>query len=612
MLPNTKPLRKKFMENHLRMGADSGSHVDSVKEENIIHWLTLYRRNWHIFVDMVLQIKLKPFQMLMIYLMGISDVFFAICSRGLSKSFIVSLAAIVKMLLFPYSEIIITASTIPQANVLVEKKIRDELIKKLSPYLLYLYEKEYLVITKSDDGYKITCTLNGSTLEVLPALDSSRGRRATFLIYEECRLIKKSMIDSVFSPMAHPRQAKYLSNPVYANDKRWLEECQSIYITSARYKYEYFWNTFKETFTGYFYDKRTHYNIFAGDIFMSIDNGLKTWGDYRKSKKMLGEYDNRMENLNEMIGENEDAFFTIKSFKQNQIIQRCFRPPTDMDIYLNHDMGNSPKEDTEIRLVISDYAFANTVSSQKNDNTIIMCMSLHWKGNRFERHVDYIEGYPAGDSLGAADRAREIFWDYQADYLIPDIRSGGEALYNKMTMELENPNHGVLWDKRGLTVSDELELHVVPEGKLQDLRNRTVDKNAIPCIVPITGSTTLNSTMWIELRKQLDNGNIKFLVPMQTYQESLEDNGDIFGMTSEEVANALLPYAQVDLLVNEAVNLKAEIKDGGVKLSEPKNGFKDRAVCLSYGNYIASKIENIWQRRMVNQKVDYSDIQLVW
>ena len=87
MLPNTKPLRKKFMENHLRMGADSGGHVDSVKEENIIHWVSLYRRNWHIFVDMVLQIKLKPFQMLMIYLMGISDVFFAICSRGLSKTF---------------------------------------------------------------------------------------------------------------------------------------------------------------------------------------------------------------------------------------------------------------------------------------------------------------------------------------------------------------------------------------------------------------------------------------------------------------------------------------------------------------------------------------------
>ena len=612
MLPNTKPLRKKFMENHLRMGADSGSHVDSAKEENAIEWISLYRRNWHIFVDMVLQIKLKPFQMLMIYLMGVSDVFFAICSRGLSKTFIVGLAAVVKMLLYPYSEVIITASTIPQANVIVDKKIRDELIKKLSPYLLYLYEKEYLIITKSDDGFKITCTLNGSTLEVLPALESSRGRRSTFTIYEECRLLKKGIIDSVFEKMAHPRQAKYLENPIYANDPRWLEECKSIYITSARYKYEWFWNTFKDTLTGYYTDKKTNYNIFAGDIFMSIDNGLKTWGDLRKARKMSGEMDFLMEDLNVMIGENEDAFFTIKSFKQNQILEKCFRPPTEMDIYLNHDMGNAPKEDNEIRLVISDYAFANTTSNQKNDNTIIMCMSLHWKGNRFERHVDYIEGHPASDSLGAADRAREIYWDYQADYLIPDLRSGGEVLYNRMTMEWDNPNHGVLWDKRGLTVSDELELHVVPEGKLQDLRNRTVDKNAIPCIVPITGSTTLNSTMWIELRKQLDNGNIKFLVPMQIYQESLEDDGDIFGMTSEELADALLPYAQVDLLVNEAVNLKAEIKDGGVKLSEPKNGFKDRAVCLSYGNYIASKIENIWQRRMVNQKVDYTNIQLVW
>ena len=93
-----------------------------------------------------------------------------------------------------------------------------------------------------------------------------------------------------------------------------------------------------------------------------------------------------------------------------------------MDIYLNRDMGNPPKEDTEIRLVISDYAFANTTSKQANDNTIIMCMSLHWKGNRFERHVDYIEGHPASDSLGAADRAREIYWDYEADYLIPDLK----------------------------------------------------------------------------------------------------------------------------------------------------------------------------------------------
>ena len=81
-------IRRKFMDNHLITTEYESQDVSSSKEENIIEWLTLFqsfRRNWHIYVDMVLGIKLRPFQMIMIYLMGISDIFYAICSRGLSK-----------------------------------------------------------------------------------------------------------------------------------------------------------------------------------------------------------------------------------------------------------------------------------------------------------------------------------------------------------------------------------------------------------------------------------------------------------------------------------------------------------------------------------------------
>lgn len=608
-------LRRKFMENHLVSTSlrSSNKKAPQEKEDNIIDWVTLFRRNWHIFVDLILQIKLKPFQVLIIYLMGISNVFFAICSRGLSKTFLVGLAAIVKMLLYPYSEVIITASTIAQANVIVEKKIRDELIKKLSPYLLYLYEKEYLVITKSDDGYKISCSLNGSTLEVLPANEGSRGRRATLLIYEECRLLKKGIIDSVFDKMAHPRQAKFIiNNPEYAQDKRWIEECQSIYITSARYKFEWFWRTFKDCVTGYYNDKKTKYNVFAGDIFLSIENGLKTWGDLRRSKKMSSDMDYRMEDLNEMIGEAEDAFFKIQNFTENQIIEKSFIPPSNIDIYTLKDLGNPSKKDNELRLVIADYAFANTTSREANDNTIILLMSLHWKGNRFERHVDYIEGHPAGDSLGAADRVRELFWDYKADYLIPDLRSGGETLFNRMTMQWEHPERGHMWNPCGLTVVNEKELHVVPSNKIDDLIGRTVDKNALPCIIPMIGTSELNAIMWVELKKQLESNNIKFLIPMQKRQELLEDNGDFFNLSSEDLAKELAPYGQVDLLVQESVNLSAEFKDGRVKLKEPRMGTKDRAVCLSYGNYIASKLENKYNQSMQEEEFDINDIQLIF
>lgn len=610
MKSNTKGLRRGFMENQLRSTQITATHKPKEKEDNIIEWITLFRRNWHIYVDMVLGIKLRPFQMIMIYLMGISDVFFAICSRGLSKTFIVGLGAICKMNLYPYSEIVITSSTLPQANKMVEDKIRDELIKKLSPYLLYMYDNEYLVITKSDDGYKIVNTLNGSILRVLPCLDSSRGVRATLLIYEECRLLKKGIIDSVFEKMAHPRQAKYLEKPEYASNKRWLEECQSIYITSARFKFEWFWRTFKDCVTGYYIDNKTRYNIFAGDIFMSIANGLKTWGDYRKSKKMSGEMDFRMEDLNEMVGEAEDAFFTIQSFKDNQTIQKCFRPPTIEQLYMGADLGNLKKEENEIRLIISDFAFANTTSREKNDNTIIFFMSLHWKGNRFERRIDYIEGFPASDSLGAADRIRGLIWDYQADYYILDLRNGGEVLFNYLTIPKENPERGSAWDIHGLGLADKYQ--VIPQGKIDDLKSRTVDKNYKPCIIPMIGTSELNSVMWVELKKQLSCNNIKFLVTMQDRQTILEDSGEYFKLTSEELANELIPYGQTEELIREAINLKAEFRNDKVKLIEPRSGTKDRAVVLSYGNYIASLIENEWNKQAQTEEIDVSQIQLVW
>lgn len=415
-------LRRQFLNNHLMTtniySTDRKNNAE--KEENVIHWTTLFRRNWHIYAEMILGIELRPFQKIMLYLMGISEIFFGVCSRGLSKSFLVGLGGLIAMNLFPYSEVVITSSTISQANKLVEKKIRDELIKKLSPYLLYMYEKEYLVITKSDDGYKIENKLNGSTLVVLACLDSSRGSRATFLVYEEARLLKKTIIDSVFEPMAHPRQAKYLSNIKYSSNPRWLEECKHVYITSSRYKFEWFYTLFKKTFTRIFTDQRTVCNIFAGDIFMAIDNGLKTWNDYRNAQTH-SQTDFRTESLNEFIGEIEDAFFTIKSFKENQIIEECFRPLPPLERYITDYTKFHPKEEDEIRIVGVDYAFANTTKEgQQNANTVIVCFSGKWKGNRFERQLEYIETHEASDSLGAANRVRELFWLYHADYLVPD------------------------------------------------------------------------------------------------------------------------------------------------------------------------------------------------
>lgn len=57
------------------------------KRNNIKKWCSFYRRNINLYASRHLKIKLHPFQHIMMYLMGTSQVFFAICSRGISKNY---------------------------------------------------------------------------------------------------------------------------------------------------------------------------------------------------------------------------------------------------------------------------------------------------------------------------------------------------------------------------------------------------------------------------------------------------------------------------------------------------------------------------------------------
>lgn len=608
-------LRRQFLNRQLATtSVGGGGYLTDKQKENVKKWITRYRRNWDLFAEEVLQIKLYPIQKIIIHMMGISQEFMAIATRGAAKSFLCGLGALICFCLYPYSEIVITSSTIPQASKLVEKKIRDELIKKLSPYLLYMYEHEYIVITKSNtsDGgaYTIENKLNGSTISVLACLESSRGARSTFNIYEECRLLKKNIIDSVFEPMGHARQAKYLLNPKY-NTRRWQEKARSFYITSARYSYEWFAKKYQDIFDSYFTSKHEKYIPFAEDIFAAIDDGSRTWADYRKNKKSMSAIDFEMEILNRMFSENQDAYFDYKSFHTNQTLTQAAKLPTLRDIFSGQLKSLPEKKNGEIRLVISDLAFSGNNSREKNDNTVFMCMSLHWKDFRFERHIDYIETRPGGGADKTVLRLKELFHDYEADYLVMDTRSGGEAVYDYLSGKTPHPNRGI-WNDSGFTVTNEKDLWIASDGKNAELASRAVDKNAIPCMVAVIGTSEVNSMCWQSLKKQLETNNIKFLISMQDKQAELEDSGEYFGMTAEQLAEYLAPYGQTELLIQEAVNLSAEFRNGLVRLTEPRSGYKDRAVVLAYANYVAEKIDTKYSQSLQNDDDDYSDIQLVF
>ena len=312
-----------------------------------------------------------------------------------------------------------------------------------------------------------------------------------------------------------------------------------------------------------------------------------------------------------MFQNNEDSYFDFKSFKDNQTLTKPADPPTAKDTYTGRFTTTAEKKPNEIRLVVADLAFSGNNNRERNDNTVFMCMSLHWKDFRFERHVDYIETRPGGGADKVVLRLKELYYGYQADYLIYDSRSGGEVVFDYMSGQTDNPNW-LKWNNSGFTVVDDKTLHFVQDGKISELVNRTIDINAVKCLVPFIGTAETNSLAWQSLRKQLETNNIKFLVSMQDAQTAMEDNGEIYNLTSEQLADKLVPFGQTDLLIQECVNLSAEFKNGLVKLKEPRTGYKDRAVVLAYANYFAEKLDTKYSQSMQEDEFNMDDVQLVF
>ena len=93
----------------------------------------------------------------------------------------------------------------------------------------------------------------------------------------------------------------------------------------------------------------------------------------------------------------------------------------------------------------------------------------------------------------------------------------------------------------------------------------------------------------------------------------LEDSGEFYKMTSEELADVLYPHLMTENLIQEAVGLNCEMRDNKIKLTETGSNTKDLIVLLSYLNYVADKLENERNKYLYGQDdEDYEDIQLVY
>jgi hypothetical protein len=544
------------------------------QRNQIIMWNDFFRKNPHRFAKMYLNVQLYPYQIVMLYLMSVSNVFVGICARSAAKSFIVCLFAVIQCLLYPGSEIVIGASTLKQAGLIISSKLT--MLRDNSNNL----QREISQLTANMNNYSCTF-INGSKITVVAANEGSRGYRASTLILDEFRILKKEIVDQVFIPFLYARKAPFMHDPKYSN---LVFEPKTLSISSSWLKSDWWYKDTVETIKMVADGKSA--GFFATDMYVCLKHGIKTANQIEAERRKADPISFKMEYLNEVVGQSNNAYFQLSQFRRD--IKKAFYPQRMDETYNpKRNPFDLKKGDQEIRVVSMDFA---SRANRLNDNSIIICARLTPTHKGYQRQIVYIESMHGVNSIAQAARLKNIFFDFSADYCVLDIGGVGISAFDSLSAVTRDEMRGIDYPAFGVMESPEI------DEKLKDeLRARGLAITNIPVLFPISATQKSNSEFAVEMRTALQKKLFNFLSSEDEAEDYLVRTNKEFLENKEESTSHswyLHPYVQTTLLVSECINLEMQMVNGMIKLVEPTSSSrKDRYSSLSYLNHLCSILD---------------------
>lgn len=470
-----------------------------------------------------------------------------------------------------------------QAKLIVSDKILDELCE-WSPIL----KKEIESWSTNDNDIYVKFK-NGSKITVFVANENARGLRSNAICREETRMIDKKVEDSVISPFQTPRKPKYMLRDDYKNNPILEEEPIDIYISSSWYDDgNWMWDVADQALDA----MKNHKGgvMLAFDESITLKHGLKTLKQLMKEKKKQDPATWKIEFLNLKVRDSISSYFTYKMLLDRQVCKHVFYPRNSIEFKMNKKNKFAiPKQDNEIRIVSNDIAF---VAGNQNDNSVYSCIraipeikTYNDENNKVEikqgyrRQYPYLEANQMGDTTLQALRIRQLYEDFDADYIVLDARNGGLQICYSLQKVMYDEERGI--EYKPLKCMNNKEYAKVCQ-----------DESAKECIYVINATQQLNSDIAIAFRKNLLEGNIDFLVNNNTAKEEIlsqiKEYSDVDMQSQLE-----LPFIQTQLMINECAELQYEKlpQTGLIKIHEQGSKRKDRYTSCSYGSYFIDQLE---------------------
>lgn len=542
------------------------------KTMNTVAWKAgYYRKNPQRFCTEVLNIPLKWFQKILLWVMMNYNYTMYLAARGQGKTWLTALFCCIRCILFPGTKIVVCAGTLKQANEVL-LKIQDDFMKQ-SPILCSEIEKCNIGQNDATISFR-----NGSWIKTRVSTNNARSARANCLIADEFRMIDETIMNTVLRKfLTSPRQPRYLNKPEY---KHLRERNKEIYMSSCWFKSSW---AYKKAigYTRSFFDDKRKYFICGLPYQISIKEGLllREQLEDEMNEPDYNELQQAMEMECMWFGDTGDSLFKFTDFNKRRKIKNALMP-----LKFYSDSVTVPNvTGAEERILSVDVALMGSTKKKNNDAAALFINDAIQTDN-VSYHSNFIYGETfeglTTDELGLI--VMRWFYHYKCTQLVLDCGGNGLGVYDFIIKDQYDPETGETYKALTSCNNDEM-------------AKRCKVKDALRVVWCVKADPKFNSDICIGLRNGIQNGRISFLVDEQSAEEFLSDPKKGYKgyskLTPTDQALLKLPYVQTTLAEYELIKLDSEVKDGKIKVKEQSGMRKDRYTSISYSYWCACQLE---------------------
>ena len=496
---------------------------------------------------------------------------YATFPRGFSKSFLSMLALMIRCILYPNVELFITTGGKEQAASITIAKIEE--ICKIIPALHKEidWSRGATKHSKDDVNYLFK---NGSKINILPALERSRGQRRTGGLMEECVLIDQKALNEIVIPTT-------VINRRLADGTRHPEEVvnqSQVYITTAGYKDSFAYRRLIELLAESVVDPDETI-VLGGTYEIPVTEGLQP-KNFIQSLKLQGTFNESSfdrEYRSKWSGDSEKSYYSSESFNKNRVLlqpeyEASGRMSKNAYYVLGVDVGRN-KCTTEISVI--------KVTPQV-------------QGSALKSVVNFYSMEAEHFGIQAIE-IKKIFFRYKARCIAIDANGIGGGLIDEMVVGQEDPKTGEYLPPFGVEDG-------TFENAAQDFKKYKTDDTVKDALYLIKANAPINTEAHSYLQTQMSSGKIKFLIEERDAKVKLMETKVGQNMTPEERAERLLPFQLTDNLREQMMNLIEDNEGVNIILKQNNRSIpKDRFSSLEYGMlYIKREEERKNKRKTRN------------